>query len=307
MAAPNASGRGRRWGGRAVTRSTRRAVLGGLALAAMAAGAVGAGALFDARERLPASDGQTTTSPFGPAVDRGDAAAPAAGRRRSQPYWVTVRRFAAPGPLTTPVFAIDERALQWRVAWRCQRGRLLIQPQRPSGDDQGSPLAQAEDCPARGEGRSVAPGVFRLRVAAGGPWQARVEEQLDVPLIKPPTTAMRDPQTRVVARGRLYGIDEEGSGTVTVYREPDGALSLRLADFYVTPDADLRLRLSSLERPTSTREVDQAPHRDAAFLKATAGSLNFRLPAGALRRGMRSVVIWSEITRNAYAGARLRP
>lgn len=126
-------------------------------------------------------------------------------------------------------------------------------------------------------------------------------------MVEPPTAAMRDPQTRVVARGRLYGIDEEGSGTATVYRKPDGALSLRLADFYVTPDVDLRLRLSSLERPTSTRQVEEAPHRHVAFLKATAGSLNVRLPAGALRRGVRSVVIWSEITRNAYAAARLRP
>jgi hypothetical protein len=290
-----------------VTRSTRRAVLGGVALAAVAAGALWAGDPVSVRDRLSAPDRQATRSPFGPAADRGNAAAPATGRRRSQPYWTTVRYFSGPGPLTTPAFAIDERALQWRVAWRCQRARLLIRPERPSGDDLGRPLAQAEECPARGEGRSVAQGAFRLRVAAGGPWRARVEEQLDVPLIEPPTEAMRDPQTRVVARGRLYGIDEEASGTVTLYREPDGALSLRLADFYVTPDADLRLRLSSLERPTSTREVDQAPHRDAAFLEATAGSLNFRLPAGALRRGMGSVVIWSEITRNAYAGARLRP
>ena len=288
-----------------MTRSGWRAVLSGVALAAMAAGA--AGALLEGRERLSAPDGQTTESPFGSAVDRGDAAAPATSRRRSQPYWMTVRRFAGPGPLTTPAFTIDERALQWRVAWRCQRARLLIQPQRPSSHDQGQPLAQVEDCPARGEGRSVAQGTFRLRVAAGGPWQARVEEQLDVPLIEPPTAAMRDPQTRVVARGRLYGIDEEGSGTVTVYREPDGALSLRLADFYVTPDVDLRIRLSRLERPTSTRQVEEAPHRNAAFLKATAGSLNLRLPEGALRSGMQSVVIWSEITRNAYAAARLRP
>ncbi len=281
-------------------------MLGGFALAALAAIAVYAGDLFGARERRPPPDDQATQSPFGPAVDRGDLAAPATSRRRSQPYWVAVRRFAGRGPLTTPAFAIDERALQWRVAWRCQRAPLLILPQRPSEEDGGRPLAQAQECPARGEGRSVAGGAFRLRVAAGGPWRARVEEQLDAPLIEPPTAAMRDPQTRVVARGRLYGIDEEGSGTLAVYREPDGALSLRFDDFYVTPNVDLRIRLSHLERPTSTSQVQKAPHRDVAFLEATAGSLNLRLPAGALRRGMRSVVIWSEITRNAYAGARLR-
>lgn len=299
----SSGGTGRR---RNVTLSTWRTVLGGLALAALAAIAVYAGDLVGVREQLPPSEGPTTQSPFGPAVDRGDLAAPAISRRRSQPYWVAVRRFAGRGPLTTPVFTIDERALQWRVVWRCQSAPLLILPQRPSKEDRGRPLAQAQECPARGEGRSVAGGAFRLRVAAGGPWQARIEEQLDAPLTEPPTAAMRDPRTRVVARGRVYGIDEEGSGTLTVYREPDGALSLRLADFYVTPNVDLRIRLSRLERPTSTSQVQEAPHRDVAFLPATAGSLNLRLPAGALRRGVRSVVIWSEITRNAYAGARLR-
>lgn len=273
----------------------------------MAAGVIYAGDPFGDRGQRPSADGQTGQSPFGPAVDRGDVAVRATGRRRSQPYWVPVRRFAGRGPLTTPAFAVDERALQWRVVWRCRRAPLLILPQPATGEQQGRPLARAERCPARGEGRSVAGGGFRLRIAAGGPWQARVEEQLDAPLTQPPTAAMRDARTRVVARGEIYGIDEEGSGSVTVFREPDGALSLRLADLYVTPNVDMRIRLSSLERPASTRQVAQAPHRDVASLKATAGSMNVSLPAGALRTGVRSVVIWSDTTRNAYAAARLRP
>lgn len=299
-ASPHAAGRGRR----AVTRATRRAAIGGIALAALAAGVIYVGDPFGVRGPRSSPSGQPGQSPFAPAVDRGDVAATAPARRRSQPYWVPVRRFAGRGPLTTPGFPVDERALQWRVVWRCQRAPLLILPQRRTGQ-QGRPLAQVESCPARGEGRSVAGGAFRLRVAAGGPWQMRVEEQLDAPLVEPPTAAMRDARTRVVARGDIYGIDEEGSGSLTVFREPGGGLSLRLADLYVTPNVDLRIRLSSLERPTSTRQVARAPHRDVAFLEATTGSMNLRLPAGALRTGVRSVVIWSEITRNAYAAARL--
>ena len=287
-----------------MTRRARRAAIGVIALAALAVGGIYVGDPFGVREPRSSPSGQGGQSPFGPAVDRGDGAAPGTARRRSQPYWVPIRRFAGRGPLITPAFPVDERALQWRVTWRCQRAPLLILPQRRTGE-QGRPLAQAERCPARGEGRSVAGGTFRLRVAAGGPWQARVEQQFDVPLVEPPTAAMRDPRTRVVARGDIYGIDEEGSGSLTVFREPDGALSLRLADFYVTPNVGLQIRLSSLERPTSTRQVEQAPHRDVAALKATAGSINLRLPAGVLRTEVRSVVIWSEITRNAYAAARL--
>ncbi len=284
-----------------MSRSAGRQAAGALLLVVMAASAVYGGNFFGVRDRLAPPATRTRDSAFGPAVEQTGRPATRV-QRRSQPYWAPVRRFAGSGSATTPAFSVDRRALQWRVAWRCARGPFAIEPQRPSGEPAGQRLAATDGCPAEDEGRSVAGGSFRLRVDAQGDWVARVEQQLDVPLAEPPTTA---PAGRVVARARLYGIDEEASGTVTVREAPGGRLDLRLEDFYVTPNVDLEFRLSTLPRPRSTRQVAGAPHRDVGFLKATAGSMNHRLPSGSLGPDVRSLVIWCEITRNAYGAATL--
>ncbi len=285
-----------------MSRPTWRRAAGGVLLVLMAASAVYGGDFFGVRDRLSPPASRTRESAFGPAESR--RGRPVAEQRRSQPYWVTVRRFAGGGLFTTPAFSIDRRALQWRVAWRCERGSFTIRPERLSGEAY-RPLADTADCPARDEGRSVASGDFRLKVDARAGWEARVEQQLDVPLAEPPTAAMTAPGTREIASARFYGIDEEGSGSVRVFRDRAGGLSLRLEDFYVTPNIDLEIRLSALARPRSTRAVAAARHRDVVFLKATTGSMNYRLPAGALGEDVKSVVIWCENTRNAYAAAAL--
>ena len=288
-----------------MTRQTARRSLGALILVVMAASAIYGGGFFGLRERFAPPSSKTTASPFGTAVDQDAAPAPATSRR-SQPYWVPVSRFQGNGPLTTPAFAVDRRAIQWRVNWRCEGGAFGIQPQRPSGEAYGHQLAGADSCPKAGVGQSVAAGRFKLDVQAEGPWQAEVEQQVDVPLAERPTPAMTSPDSRVVASGRFYGIDETGNGSVKIYRERDGSTSLRLDDFYVTPNIDLEIRFSELERPGSTRQVARAPFKDIVFLKATAGSMNYRIPPGVLSDRVRSVVIWCEITSNAYAAATLR-
>lgn len=289
-----------------MTRQSARRSFGVLILVVMAASAVYGGGFFGLRERFSPPSSRTTASPFGTAIDQDAAPRPVASRR-SQPYWVPVSRFQGTGPLTTPVFAVDRQALQWRVRWRCERASFGIQPQRPSGEAYGHQLADADACPKAGVGQSVASGQFKLDVRAEGAWQAQVEQQVDVPLVEPPTPAMTSRDSRVVASGRFYGIDEKGTGSVKIYRERDGSTSLRLGNFYVTPNVDLAIRFSELERPKSTEQVARAPFKDIVFLKATAGSMNYRIPPGALSDRVRSVVIWcEEITNNAYAAARLR-
>ena len=288
-----------------MTHQTMRRSLGALILLVMAASAAYGGGFFGRRERFSPPSSSTSASPFGTAVDQDTATAPDVSRR-SQPYWVPVRRFQGTGPLTTPAFAIDRRALQWRVRWRCERGAFRIQPQRPSGEAYGRQLAGADACPKAGVGQSVAPGQFKFDVRAEGAWQAQVEQQVDVPLSERPTPAMSSPDSRVMASGRFYGIDEKGVGRVKIYRERDGSTSLRLDGFYVTPNIDLEIRFSELKRPESTRQVARAPFKDIVFLKATSGSMNYRIPRGVLSDRVRSVVIWCEITSNAYAAATLR-
>lgn len=294
-----------------MSRERLRRALGVLLFLIMAASAVYGGDFFGVREQLPPPATRVNVSAFesvdqdGPAIDQSGSVGQASVRR-SQPYWRPVQRFRGSGALTTAALAIDPGALQWRVKWGCERGAFGIQPQRPSGQDEGHQLADTAGCPEKGTGLSVASGTFELDVQAQGPWTAQVEEQVDVPLVEPPTPKMTSQASQVVASGTFYGIDEEGEGTVKLYRAQDGSVSLRLEDFYVTPNVDLEIRFSELQRPTSTKEVANAPYEDVVFLKATTGAMNYRIPPGVLSDRVGSVVIWCEITSNAYAAASLQ-
>ena len=218
----------------------------------------------------------------------------------SQPWWQTVGRFRGVGTQATPGFEIKEDAIQWRVRWSCERGRFLVR-----APDRAEPLIDAscagETITSELSGR-VEGG---LQVEADGSWSARVEQQIDVPLIEPPLPAMSAPGTREVATGDFYRMDQVGQGRVTIYRLPDDRYALRLSDFYVTPNVDLEIRLSPLEEPKTTRQYLSAPAKLAAPLPTTAGSMNFVLPDGVDPSRYRSVVIWCPLIVSAYAAATL--
>lgn len=288
-----------------MTRQPLRRALGALVLAIMGASAIYGGGFFGIRDRFAPPATRTDASPF-QAIDESETFRARDSYRRSQPYWRPLERFQGSGPTTTRPFEIDSRALQWRVKWRCQNGQFRIQPQRPSGNDHGHRLADTEACPKQETGLSVASGDFKLDVQAQGPWTAEVEQQVDVPLVEPPPREVASRRSRPTATGRFYGIDEDGEGSVKIYRLGDGSAIVRLEDFYVTPNLDLEIRFSELEQPRSTREVAAAPFKDIVFLKATTGAVNYRIPPGALNDRVRSIVIWCEITKNAYAAATLR-
>ncbi len=69
----------------------------------------------------------------------------------------------------------------------------------------------------------------------------------------------------------------------------------------------LEIWFSEHPRPRSTPEAASAPHRQLAFLKATAGSMNYEIPPDLDVSRYRSIVIWCELTSNAYAAAELHP
>lgn len=241
-----------------------RRFLGALLLALMAGSAVYGGDFFGVRERFLPPATRTEADPFQAVTTGPSSTALAGGRRRSRPYWLPSRRFAGTGPLTTDSFAIDSRALQWRAAWRCERGRFRMQPKRPGGEDFGHSLADTSACPRSGQGVSVAPGQFKLGIQAEGAWEATVEPQRDVPLVEPPTPMMASDHARLVASGEFYDIDEDGDGGVRIYRQRDGSALLRLDDFYVTPNVDLEIRFSELETRAPRRSL-ALPSRTSCF------------------------------------------
>lgn len=283
--------------------SPLRRLLSVLGIVALAASALFGGNAFGLRERFLGSE---TPEARPAAMSRqGEAstattAAPRQTLLRSQPWWQGVRTLEGVGTMTTPALTIADDAVQWRVKWSCQSGRLVVQaPGRPR------PLVDAR-CPGSDAGYATTTGPTTLEVKADGPWQLQVEQQLDVPLHEPPLPAMTAPGAVPLTRGAFYRIDQVGRGDVTIYRLADGGHALRLEEFYVSPNVDLEIHLSPVAAPQTTEEFTSAPSATVARLDVTAGSMNFAVPKEVDPRQYQSVVIWCPPLHSAYAAATLR-
>ena len=283
-----------------------RRALSILALLALVASAAFGGDLFGVRERV---FGSVTPRPV--AVSRATSApapvrAPQATTQpvetvlRSQPWWQTVTTLKGTGTMTPPPVTIAEGALQWRVTWTCGSGQLVVRSSaRPT-----RPLVSA-GCPGTGTGYGTQTGPVRLSITDGGPWQLKVDQEVDVPLEEPPLATMTAPGASMAATGTLYRIDQVGTGTITFYRLADGSYALRLDKFFVTANVDLEIRLTPLAAPHSTEQYLAAPSVLVAPLDITVGSLNFAVPAGVDPTQYRSVVIWCPLITSAYAASSL--
>lgn len=280
--------------------------LSGFGLVALAASALVGGNAFGLREQLM---GSLTPEAVPAAVSRGgdgpvatlpQQAEPAETVLRSQPWWQGVTTLEGTGT-ATETFTVDEAAIQWRVTATCETGTMAVSA---VGDDE--PLLTGS-CGATLVGYGTDPGNTTLQIQADGPWQLQVDQQLDVPLVEPPTPAMTAPGTETVASGEFYRLDQAETGRVIIYRLEDGSHALRLDDFFVTPNVDLEIQLSPLDAPKTTAEFMSAPSAWVAPLDVTAGSMNFAVPADVDPAQYGSVVIWCPLINSAYAAASLAP
>lgn len=284
-----------------------------MGLLALLASALVGGNVLGTRERLFGSEtpearpAAVSRTVGGSAEAEGSAQAPVPAEPketvlRSQPWWQAVGTLEGVGSMTAPPFPIDPGALQWRVKWTCESGHLLVR-----APEQRRAIVDAP-CPGADTGYGIQRGNVALEVTATGPWQMEVDQQVDVPLHEPPLPSMTAPGATVVLTGSLYRIDQVGTGTVNVYRLPDGSHAVRLEDFFVTANSDLELQFSPLGAPRTTEEVTGNPRsRTIAMLDVTTGSLNFAVPADVDPTKYRSFVIWCEVANSAYSAATLRP
>jgi hypothetical protein len=113
-------------------------------------------------------------------VERG--AAPTGRGTRSAPRWEPIAILRGRGEQTRRV-NVEERALQWRVRWRCKGKRLEITLA-------GKSLVRA-NCPAEGRASSIRTGEQSVRARGAGPWRVTIEQQVDTPLREAPLPAMR--------------------------------------------------------------------------------------------------------------------
>jgi hypothetical protein len=266
----------------------------------LAASAIVGSNVFAVRDHLL---GTATPNAAPPAAGRAvgvstpDTAAAAPTSLRSQPWWQDVTVLEGTGAGTTTQFTITPGAVQWRATWSCQSGRLQVRaPKQTRAVVDGA-------CAQGGVGYAAVSGPLTLQVTADGPWRLQVAQQIDTPLIEPPLPGMTP--AAAVSAGSFYNIDNTGTGKATLYRQADGRYAVRLDDFFVTPNADLELRLSTLDAPHSSADFAKAPNELVVVMDVTAGSLNYLVPAGLDPTKFRSVVVWCSPISSAYTAASL--
>jgi hypothetical protein len=193
--------------------------------------------------------------------------------QRAAPRWEQVRVLTGNAPMEVPV-TIAPGAIQWRVKWDCEAGKMVINTTPPP--PRSGPLVNSA-CPDNGEGFSVLQGEVKLAIDASGPWKATIEQQVDTPLDEAPLPEMAN--ARVLGRGDFYNVEKTGKGTAILYELPDGRRALRFEPgFEVLNDPDLVVWLSEATAPKTSKEVDDSPHVEIAALKSTRGSQNYIVP-----------------------------
>ena len=248
------------------------------------------------------SDSGTSTSDTTTAPDPSSTTSSTEPVERSAPRWETVTTLSGNGATTTEPFDILDEAIQWRVRWSCQTGSLRVATIPPPR--RGEPMVE-NTCPEDGEGFSIVTGTVRLEIRAGGPWELKVDQQIDIPLREPPLEAMAS--APVLAQGDFYNVEMEGKGTVRLYRLPDDRLALRFEDFQVSNNTDLFLWVSTAPEPRTSAEAVESDHIVIGNLRSTIGTQNYVLPADMTPERARSIVIWCQPVSVAYTAAALRP
>ena len=284
------------------TRAPLRHVLTWLGLVALIASAAVGSNMFSVRDRLL---GAALPEPVRPVTSRvagmeagSIAADPTA--LRSAPWWQDVTTIEGLGVITSS-FTVERSAIQWRMTSSCESGRLLV---RVPGEPRPLIDAACSDTTVAYGNRT---GATTFEVNADGPWRLQVVQQIDTPLVEPPLPGMTSPGGSAIATGSFYKVDRTAVGRVTIFDQADGRYTVRLDDFFVSPDTQLQLRLSTAEEPKTSEEYLAGRSQLLAVLDVTAGSLNYLPPVGVDPTEFRSVVIWRPPTNSAFAAATLEP
>lgn len=207
-------------------------------------------------------------------------------------------RLSGTGGQRTSDFVLAPGILQWRVTVTCDRPHLRV-----TLAGAAEPLVDT-DCSSRSFGFSIRTGRQALEISTAGSWEVVVDQQVDQPIAEAPLPGMT--VRNRVAAGSFFAVEQQGEGTVTLYELPDGRRALRLEPFSVTANTDLFVWASEAQEPRTSADALFTPHVQVEALKATAGTQNYVLPDSLPVDRVRSIVIWCEPVRTAYAAAVLR-
>ena len=109
--------------------------------------------------------------------------------------------------------------------------------------------------------------------------------------------------------GRLSTKLHETSGRATIYRQPDGALTLRLSDFHTSNGPDVHVVLATSDDPAlqSATPGKALASIEVGALKGNEGDQDYKVPANANFTRYSTVVIYCERFHAVFGSATLQP
>ena len=108
-----------------------------------------------------------------------------------------------------------------------------------------------------------------------------------------------------VSSGEFHAVDHAGTGTATVYRQPDGSHVLRLEDLNVEDGPDLYVYAIAAPDATDTASAQEAGFVNAGRLKGNVGDQTYELPPDFDPDTHQSVSIWCQSFSSNFATAPL--
>jgi hypothetical protein len=121
---------------------------------------------------------------------------------------------------------------------------------------------------------------------------SRIDEPLSIAasVTQPGSSAMAAPE--VLLNGVFHTNAHKTTGSAMVYRRPDGARFLRLADFVTSDGPDVHVYLVAASDVQKDGVVKQAGFVDLGSLKATQGNQNYIIPIDVDLATYRAATIW---------------
>ncbi len=113
-------------------------------------------------------------------------------------------------------------------------------------------------------------------------------------MTEPMPEQMEMPESTVLATGMFRDADSfhKGSGSVTLYRLPDGRGILRFENLSVTNGPDLHVLAALHPNPMGRSDVRESGYLDLGQLKGNRGNQNYEFPADVDIESFGSVVIY---------------
>jgi hypothetical protein len=135
-------------------------------------------------------------------------------------------------------------------------------------------------------------------LAIGAAWYAFRPERLFVDRQVSesfPQAAMetaRGGEPTLLASGSFHSNAHETKGTASIFRLPDGTMTLRLAGFETSNGPDVRVYLVAANDVNDNETVTRAGFIEVGALKGNVGDQNYDVPADVDLSKYRAVTIW---------------